>query len=197
MKLIVFFNGWGTKKFLKKINCSKKYEIMNIKYPYSLDKNILENYDDILFIGWSLGVYYLNKFLNENEYFQKYQSIAINGNPLIIGNYGISSSIYKKTIANLNKENLKHFYNNMGYLESYIYNEDIDSLKKELEYTLINYKELENCIKLYVIGTKDKIVPYTRQIKYCNKHDADYIILDMPHYIFDNTEVLNFIRRYI
>ncbi len=84
MNLIVFFNGWGMgDEVISKIKTSKNYKVISLSFPYNLDIKILKNFNEIIFIGWSFGVYYLSKFLANNEI--KYsQVIAINGTPEVI-----------------------------------------------------------------------------------------------------------------
>ena len=66
MSKIYFFNGWGMdKNLLKPVKNSTEYNIEVIDFPYNIDKNSIDK-DDI-FIGYSFGVYYLNKFLSENR----------------------------------------------------------------------------------------------------------------------------------
>ena len=60
MSKIYFFNGWGMdKNLLKPVKNSTEYDIEVINFSYDIDKNSIDK-DDI-FIGYSFGVYYLNK----------------------------------------------------------------------------------------------------------------------------------------
>ena len=59
MSKIFFFNGWCIdKNILKPLKNIEGYEIIEINFPYTIDKSQV-NTDDIL-VSWSFGVYYLN-----------------------------------------------------------------------------------------------------------------------------------------
>ena len=66
MSKIYFFNGWGMdKNLLNPVKNSTEYDIEVINFPYNIDINSID--EDDIFIGYSFGVYYLNKFLSENR----------------------------------------------------------------------------------------------------------------------------------
>lgn len=188
MKLIIFFNGWSINKNIL-INNDDNIKILNISFPY--DYNIkylnLNSYEDVFFIAWSFGVFYLNKFLNENKTYLKYKNIAINGNPKLIGKYGINEKIFYQTYNNLNIENKILFDKNMNFNNEEEYSlKDIDSYKNELEYFIQIYNtEYKDLIKNYLISTKDTIIPYFRQKKYVDDLNLNYKIINAKHFIFD------------
>lgn len=94
MNLIVFFNGWGMgEEVIKNIKIPNGYKFINVSYPYNFNKKILKEYKEINFIGWSLGVYYLSKFINLNQEIEYHKIISINGTPEIIGNKGIPENL--------------------------------------------------------------------------------------------------------
>ena len=136
MKLIVFFNGWGMNNFKFSLENEWEFKYVNYPYKYKCEKTDL-NYEKIVFIGWSFGVYYLNKFLEENPFYQRYESIAINGTPDMLGERGIPEKMLKYTLQNLSEESLKMFYVNMGISDdkkNYLFNgkKDVSELKAEL-----------------------------------------------------------------
>ena len=66
MAKIYFFNGWGMdKNLLKPVKNSTEYNIEVVNFSYDIDKNFIGMND--IFMGYSFGVYYLNKFLSENK----------------------------------------------------------------------------------------------------------------------------------
>ncbi|MFK4785392.1 pimeloyl-ACP methyl esterase BioG family protein [Fusobacterium sp. MFO224] len=184
MNIIVFFNGWGMgEEVLKEFKNQNKYEILNVSFPYKIDKNKLKKYKDIIFIGWSFGVYYMCKFLNDNSDIEYKKVIAINGTPEIIGKYGIMEKIYNLTLKGMNEENLEKFYINMD-CELRPQNKDIEDLIYELRYLRENYIPQENKITKGIVSTNDKIIKSKNQIKYYESKDIDLKKVDGGHYIF-------------
>lgn len=201
MKKIYFFNGWGMdNNILNTVTNSTAYELEIINFPYKLDnKSIRANqyeitddnkncteYNEIIFIAWSFGVYYLNKFLNENQYIKYSKAIGINGCPEIIGKYGINEKMFNMTLNTLTPENLLKFYKNMDFDEENFKNEkDFESIKQELIYFKENYStNFLNKIEFYYIGKYDRIIPGSKQEKFCREKNIKYEIIDCGHYPF-------------
>ena len=93
MSKIYFFNGWGMdKNLLNPVKNSTEYDIEVIDFPYNIDKNFIGMND--IFMGYSFGVYYLNKFLSENKDLKYKKSIGINGLPETIGKFGINEKMF-------------------------------------------------------------------------------------------------------
>lgn len=184
MNLIVFFNGWGMgEEIISKIEAPKNYEVINLSFPYDFDKNILKKYNEIIFIGWSFGVYYLSKFLNENE-IKCSQVISINGTPEIIGTNGIGEKIFDVTLKKMNRENLKKFYKNIGFISDDIHNKNIDFLIEELKTLKEDYAPQKNFISKAIIGKFDKTIPYKNQKRYYQDKKTKIIEIDINHYPF-------------
>lgn len=184
MNIIVFFNGWGMgEEVLKEFKNQNKYEILNVSFPYKIDKNKLKKYEGIIFIGWSFGVYYMCRFLNDNSDIEYKNVIAINGTPEIIGKYGIMEKVYNLTLKGMNEENLEKFYINMD-CELRPQNKDIEDLIYELRYLRENYIPQENKITKGIVSTNDKIIKSKNQIKYYESKDIDLKKVDGGHYIF-------------
>ena len=62
MNIIIFFNGWGMNSdVISNVLPLDNWQVLNISYPYDFDKSILNSYNEVIFIGWSFGVYYLSK----------------------------------------------------------------------------------------------------------------------------------------
>lgn len=185
MKKIYFFNGWGMdENILKNFSNSTEYQLEVVNFPYSINLNELEKNEENIFIAWSFGVYYLNKFLNNNKINFK-RSIAINGVPEFIGNYGINPKMFDLTLQTLSPQNLLKFYKNMdidkNFIESSI---SFEEIKKELEYFKENYSIFENRISYYFIGKYDRIIPGARQEKFCKEKGINYKLIDCGHYPF-------------
>ena len=185
MSKIFFFNGWGMdKNILKPLKNIEGYEIIEINFPYTIDKSQI-NTDDIL-ISWSFGVYYLNKFLSSNRDLKYKKSIAINGLPLIIGKYGINQKMFNMTLNTLSEEQLEKFLINMDIDETFNKSQkEFQSIKYELEYFKKNYIELEeNFIDFYFIGVKDRIIPALKLEKFCKEKNINYKNIECGHYPF-------------
>lgn len=185
MKLILFFNGWGMDRgVVEKTELPEGYEIEIINYPYIV-KNNLEKYDDIILIGWSFGCYYLTKYLfSTGKKFDKI--IGINGNGEILGKYGISPKIFEYTINTLTSESLIKFYKNMEIDENFSYpQKSFENIKDELENFKKIYEPLENIFTKIIIGKNDKIVPSSRQKRYCVDKNINYEEIECGHYPFN------------
>ncbi|MDP0488214.1 MAG: DUF452 family protein [Fusobacterium sp. JB021] len=184
MNIIVFFNGWGmNEEVLKELKNKSEYEILNISFPYKLDRNKLKGYNNIIFIGWSFGVYYMCKFLNDNLDFDYQEVISINGTPEIIGKYGIMEKVYNLTLKGMDEENLEKFYINMD-CKLRPKDKEIKDLIYELEYLKENYIPQENKVSKAIIGLNDKIIKSKNQIKYYKSKSVEIKQIDGGHYIF-------------
>lgn len=184
MNIIIFFNGWGMdEKILKKLENKTNYEVLNISFPYKIDKVKLENYKRKIFVGWSFGVYYMCEFLNKNKDISYEDVIAINGTPEIIGKNGIPEKVYNLTLKHMNEENLEKFYINMDY-KFMTKSKKIDELIYELQYLKDNYSPQENKVSKAIISINDKIIKNKNQNKYYESKDVEIKKVDGGHYIF-------------
>ena len=189
MNKIFFFNGWGMdENLLAHLKNSTEYKIEIINFPYELDaKKILEV--DI-FIGYSFGVYYLNKFLNEHRDIKFKKAIGINGLPQTIGKFGINPKMFDMTLETLNEENLEKFLINMDIDENFVRaSKSFAEVKDELQYFKNNYQVIENnFINFYFIGRNDRIIPANKLEKFCQTEGFNYKIIDCGHYPFSYFE---------
>ncbi|MGL5052386.1 MAG: pimeloyl-ACP methyl esterase BioG family protein [Cetobacterium sp.] len=188
MKLIVFFNGWGMNNLNFSLENEWEFRYINYPYQYKYEKIDLK-YEKIVFIGWSFGVYYLNKFLEENPFYQRYESIAINGTPNMLGERGISQKMLNYTLENLTEESLGKLYKNIGiYKESAEVKcnspKDILKLKLELSDFINNYKKRKNYMKKAIISKQDRIVKFRDQKKYFIEKGSLIYEIDGEHFIF-------------
>lgn len=186
MKKIYFFNGWGMdENILTHVLNTSEYELEIINFPYHVDLDEIKKCQSVIFIAWSFGVYYLNKFLNENRNLAYEKAIAINGMIETIGEYGINKKIFDMTLNTLSLENLLKFYRNMDIDENFKEsNKKFEDIKKELKYFKDNYSLFENKLDYHIIGKYDRIIPSMKQEKYCKEKNISYKILDCGHYPF-------------
>lgn len=195
MQLIIFFNGWGmSEKVVREIENQERFEIIHLNFPYMLKKVDFSKYSKIYVIAWSFGVYYASKFLLKNQNLNT-TSIAINGTPYPIGEYGIPLKLFNMTLDSLSVESLKKFYKNMGAPENlFDSGVDIKKLSEELRYILNNPTTKYYNFDRVFLGKEDRIIPYSRQLKYYKERETEIITLDCEHYPF---KLLNDWRRVI
>lgn len=186
MKKIYFFNGWGMdKNILSNIKEPDDYEIEIISFPYVLDRNKFIKNEENIFIAWSFGVYYLNKFLNENKDIKYKTAIAVNGLAETIGKYGINEKMFNLTLNTLSPENLLKFYENMDIDESFISSsKNFKEIEYELKYFKENYKIFENKMNYSLIGEYDRIIPRAKQERFYKEKGIKYKIINCGHYPF-------------
>ena len=184
MSKIYFFNGWAMdENLLSPLKNSTEYEIKVINFPYNIDKTSIDKED--IFIAYSFGVYYLNKFLSENQDLVYEKAIAINGLPETIGKFGINEKMFNMTLETLNKENLEKFLLNMDINESFERaDKTLEEAKYELQYFKDNYKAIPNHINFYYIGKNDRIIPANKVEKYCQNNKITYDLIACGHYPF-------------
>lgn len=184
MSKIYFFNGWAMdENLLSSLKNSTEYEIKVINFPYNIDKTSIDKED--IFIAYSFGVYYLNKFLSENQDLVYEKAIAINGLPETIGKFGINEKMFNMTLETLDKENLEKFLLNMDIDESFGRSDKtLEEAKYELQYFKDNYKAIPNYINFYYIGKNDRIIPANKVEKYCQNNNIAYELIACGHYPF-------------
>ena len=184
MSKIYFFNGWAMdENLLSPLKNSTEYEIKVINFPYNIDKTSIDKGD--IFIAYSFGVYYLNKFLSESQDLVYEKAIAINGLPETIGKFGINEKMFNMTLETLDKENLEKFLLNMDINESFGRSDKtLEEAKYELQYFKDNYKAIPNYINFYYIGKNDRIIPANKVEKYCQTNNIAYELIACGHYPF-------------
>ena len=184
MSKIYFFNGWAMdQNLLSPLINSTKYEIKVINFPYNINKASIDKED--IFVAYSFGVYYLNKFLSENQDLVYEKAIAINGLPETIGKFGINEKMFNMTLETLNQENLEKFLLNMDIDESFgRADKTLEESKHELQYFKDNYKAIPNHINFYYIGKNDRIIPANKVEKYCQANNIAYELIACGHYPF-------------
>lgn len=192
MKLILFFNGWGMdENIISHLEIPINYSLKVINFPYNFDNAILSEYDDIIFIGWSFGSYYLTKYIIENN-IKSNKIISLNGTPETIGKNGISEGVFKLTLDTLTPDTLQKFYENMGIDNTFSQaKKNFKDIKNELKYFKDNYIPLKNIFTHAFIGKKDKIIPASRQKKYFEANKVIITELICGHYPFSAVKSWN------
>jgi len=182
VNLILFFNGWGMdENLVAHMPIPDNYQLKVVNFPYEF--KIVCEYQKIIPVGFSLGVYYLAKFLNAGkDSFNKV--IAINGTPEIIGENGIQKKIFCATSANLSSRSLRQFFDNMQINAPQFPCQTIARLKKELDFLYENYEPQKNVFTHAFISNSDKIIRSTRQIAYFQAKDVAITKIDSGHYPF-------------
>lgn len=185
MKLILFFNGWGMdENIVSHLEIPINYTLKVINFPYNFDNTILSQYDDIIFIGWSFGSYYLTKYVIENN-IKSNKIISLNSTPETIGKNGISEGVFKLTLDTLTPDTLQKFYENMGIDNTFSQaKKNFKDIKNELQYFKDNYVPLKNIFTHAFIGKKDKIIPASRQKKYFEANKVVITEFLCGHYPF-------------
>ncbi len=187
MRLILFFNGWGMdRSVVERVEIPKDTKLEVINFPYEVDEKLVDGYEEIVAVGWSFGCYYLTKWRLENREREIKKLVALNGNGEVIGKYGITPKIFEFTLSTLTPDSLVKFYQNMEIDERFQSpQKNFSEIKEELEYFKSIYSPLENIFNEIVIGKRDKIVPASRQKKYCEEKNILCRELEMGHYPFD------------
>lgn len=195
--LIVFCNGWGMDTAPFKPLSSKNYDVLVFSdYTAELKDNNIEKlahiYRDIHLIGWSMGVYYGQRYFSElAEVFS--QTIAINGTLRPIDDhYGIPEGRFRGTMEALDEQNLLKFYRRMcrnnDVFEQFMRNRPertIDDLRDELRCILNDPSTMLKQDSLYskvFISRQDLVFPTENQKKYWQ--DGKFYFLPGGHFPF-------------
>ena len=139
--LLLFFAGWGmdehpVMEFLPADrDCAICYDYSSL----SFDKTILEPYNNIRIVAWSMGVWAASQVLADSG-LPVSKSIVINGTLWPIDDEkGIATNIFCNTLAGLNERTLQSFRKRMcvtteafSYFMYHLPQRDIDNLREEL-----------------------------------------------------------------
>lgn len=110
-RLICFFSGWGMDEHPFIDYCPSDSDLL-IFYDYrslQLDTSLLQGYDEIRVVGWSMGVWAASQVL-QNLPLPLIDSVAINGTMTPVDDgQGIPYRIFQGTLDSLNERNLKKF----------------------------------------------------------------------------------------
>jgi hypothetical protein len=183
--LILLFNGWAMDALALAHLQHPDFELQII--PFSSEKLTGEDWkrgkknQKIYLIAYSLGVYQAHLFLQKNPDLVFQQKIAINGTSAAIdAKYGIHPKIFQQTVDNLSPENMRLFYQNIGYplinTQNWRFHQD------ELEKFQQNYIALPNLFTKAIISQKDLIFTVKNQEKFYE--NIAYKIIPEKHYPF-------------
>ena len=205
-KLILFFSGWGvdTTPF-SMIDCHE-YDLLFFddyaKPDISLTLEELNEYktyyDQIVVVGWSMGVWMANKVLSSyDKYFKSI--IAINGTLCPINpELGIDPMWFRETLNTLDNEVMLKFYHRMCRSEKIytLFSENrpkrsLSNLKDELRYFYHNADDLPvttggDFYTDALISSKDFVFPKKKQTQYWESKTARiYNHIGFHHIFYD------------
>lgn len=166
--LIIFFNGWGMDEGAVSHLAPEDYDVLMF-YDYNnlvtdFDFSILENYENIYLIAWSMGVMIATLF--DINYKKK---IAINGTlEPINDNYGIPTKIYDLTIRGFNLVSAKKFQEKMFDIvpKNFTNTRKLEELRNELIALKSYSANKEFKYDKILLSRNDKIIPTKKQITY-------------------------------
>lgn len=191
-ELLLFFAGWGADERLFDRPVAEGYDYMlcfdyrNLDFDYSL----LDGYQEIRLLAWSMGVWVAGCVLAGHEY-RFSMKLAVNGTPLPIHDTeGIPVAIFKGTLDNFSSVTLTRFRRRIcgtsdqvkEFLSHHPYRPEAE-LEDELACLWqVARKECADCFEWdkAVIGVRDKIFPPANQYK-AWEHIPVYEV-DCDHY---------------
>ncbi|MCW3807793.1 DUF452 family protein [Plebeiibacterium marinum] len=197
-KLILFFNGWGCDEHQFNHLSSQEFDVMmlNDYRELKLAPEVIaqiKNYDEILLIGWSYGVW-IGQHVCEQYCIQIKEGVAVNGTlKPVHEQFGIAETIVQGTLNNLNERNLMKFQRRMlGGNEAWKKFEadkpqrDFNDQKDELAALIQHFKSDTSDTTPYqkaFIGSSDMIFLAKNQLDFW-KEKATIKEIDAPHFCF-------------
>jgi len=192
-KLLIFFAGWGANETPFKDYRPAHHDYM-ICYDYrdlSFDPQVLNGYERVTIIGWSMGVWaasqVMGRLYNENYKLPIIRAaIAINGTPYPIDEErGIPAAIYHGTLEGLTSASLHKFLRRMcansAEFKKFLAITPRRPLK-ELREELVAIEEMYTTQTAYpfswdeiVISTEDRIIPPENQKRVWTGRDNPYM----------------------
>ncbi|WP_455669426.1 DUF452 family protein [Phocaeicola sp.] len=193
-RLTLFFAGWGMDEHPFMDYCPEDgdllicYDYRSLHFEYSL----LEGYEEIRVVGWSMGVWAAAQVLQHTE-FPITESIAVNGTMTPKDNEkGIPEMIFEGTLKGLNATGLQKFRRRMcgsgEAMNVFLENEpqrSLEELRDELrligeQVSALPFFKFE--WKKAVIGKRDLIFAAANQWNAWRDTGAEIIEQDIPHY---------------
>ena len=196
--LILFFSGWGLDEIPFSHIKANNYDVLFI-YDYTeVEFNdeiqrIAKAYDNCYIIGWSMGVYIAQKWVDEHPHIGIDYSIAINGTCTPFHKTkGIHPLLFKKTGDRLSEKNINSFYEkiigeeNLTVFEKHRPNRSLENQKQEI-YALLAActKQLTPKFNKVFISKEDQIFTTQNQTNYWQDN---YLELPLHHFVFYNWE---------
>lgn len=113
VRLILFFAGWGMDASVFDGLSKPGYDIL-VVYDYrdlGFDMSVVDGYDEICVIAWSLGVWHADRFISAHAELPFTRTIAVNGTLCPVNDrYGIPPRIYDLTSRLPDETSLHKFY---------------------------------------------------------------------------------------
>lgn len=205
-KLILFFSGWGMDTTPFSMVQSDQYDLLFFDdYSEPIPTFTLEevidlklNYDHIVVVGWSMGVWVANKVLSSyGKYFKSV--IAINGTLSPINpEFGIDPVWFRETLSKFDIEVLLKFYQRMCRSEAIhtLFSNNspkrsLIDLKDELQFFYRNADDLPESTEgtFYtdaLISSKDFVFLKKKQTKFWETKDTNiYNHIGFHHIFYD------------
>ena len=178
--MVLFFNGFC----FDGVDVGyEEFEYINGVSDDKRIKELVDKYKDVeklIVVGYSFGVYYSNKFLNELNR-DDVKAIAICGTPHSMSKEeGINPVLIQLMLKAMSIETMAEFFLKIGYRKEIT----LERATFELDSMLTNYIEYENRFDVLLYAKEDQIFKpevLVQQYKECYGFDTD-------HYIFGNKE---------
>lgn len=209
--LIILFGTWGIDEKAFSNLCTDKFDFI-LFYNYSADEPLIlpemKTYRRVTVIGWSLGVW-AAEFYSRRMGIRPDLTIAINGTPVAADDhYGVPLKIFEATLNNITNYSMAKFYLRVfGNKSSFernrpiIPSRSVKSLHDELRWIYNRMMEPVQTGFVWdysLIGTEDRVFRASNLISYWNMHpETRQIIVESPHYLFDNWKSLDELIRYV
>ncbi|MGL5957620.1 MAG: DUF452 family protein [Phocaeicola sp.] len=180
-RLLIFFAGWAADETPFKSYRPADMDYM-ICYDYrtlSFDFSLLKSYEEIVIVGWSMGVWAASQLLS-NQRLKNLapikRSIAINGTPYPIDDTrGIPTAIYQGTLEGLSASSLHKFFRRMcangetfrRFLEV-TPRRELEEVCEELTAIAEQYRTFPHSTFTWteaIVGNNDRIIPPANQLQ--------------------------------
>ena len=193
-RLTLFFAGWGMDERPFVDDCPVESDLL-ICYDYrstDFDFTLLQGYEEIRLIGWSMGVWAASVVLQHID-LPIYESIALNGTMTPVDdNKGIPRTVFEKTLEGMNDVALEKFIRRMclkrDKTEAFLAKRPtrpVAELKEELQRI---EEQANSCAvpafkwKRAVIGRDDLIFIPVNQRNAWKDSGTEVTELDIPNY---------------
>lgn len=206
-RLILFFAGWGADHDMFRSLRRNGYDIMLV-YDYTdsdFDTKILEDYEEIVVIAWSMGVFFADKLLkNHLSSLPVTKVVAVNGTLSPIDDlYGIPTDIFLKTMELPDQRALDKFFRRicggsaaMKELLPSAPSRDVENLRKELQAI---YHHVSECNQTadssrwdeIIISGIDLIFPPDNMQRAWANDSIRITRLDNAHHLIDFQKAIN------
>ncbi len=205
-RLILYFNGWAmNSSAVVHLKIPEGYDLLCVQDYRSIDQvsQIKTTcYKSVHLVAWSMGVW-AAECLHAMQCLPDLQTaVAVAGTPIPMDDgYGIPTSIFRATLANLSEENRERFNRRMcggkemKHLFEALRERPIVEIKQELQevhdWCLGIAGNVARKFNLpwdrALVPMRDRIIPATNQITYWRQRGVPvYICDESEHYLFKN-----------